>query len=52
LAIKFLPKHLRNKSFSIVTGLLVHSGLSLGIPVIELGFAIQGAGIKYYGYRN
>jgi hypothetical protein len=26
--------------------------LNKGIPVIELGFAIQGAGIKYYGYRN
>jgi thiamine pyrophosphate-dependent acetolactate synthase large subunit-like protein len=26
--------------------------LNEGIPVIELGFAIQGAGIKYYGYRN
>ena len=24
----------------------------VGIPVIELGFAIQGNGIKYYGTRN
>ena len=23
-----------------------------GIPVIELGFAIQAAGIRYYGFRN
>lgn len=25
---------------------------NLGIPVIELGFAIQSAGINYYGFRN
>lgn len=23
-----------------------------GIPVIELGYAIQGEGIEYYGFRN
>ncbi len=32
--------------------LLVYFIIYLGIPVIELGFAIQGAGINYYGYRN
>lgn len=32
--------------------LLVIHYCSLGIPVIELGFAIQGAGINYYGFRN
>jgi 2-hydroxyacyl-CoA lyase 1 len=26
--------------------------LILGIPVIELGFAIQAFGINYYGFRN
>lgn len=24
----------------------------VGIPVIELGFALQGSGINYYGFRN
>jgi 2-hydroxyacyl-CoA lyase 1 len=24
----------------------------VGVPVIELGFAIQGVGINYYGFRN
>lgn len=24
----------------------------VGIPVIELGYSIQGAGINYYGFRN
>ena len=24
----------------------------VGIPVIELGFSLQGEGIKYYGFRN
>ena len=24
----------------------------VGIPVIELGFSLQGAGMNYYGFRN
>ncbi len=26
--------------------------INSGIPVIELGFAIQASGIRYYGFRN
>ena len=32
--------------------LSVYIILILGVPVIELGFAIQAAGIYYYGFRN
>lgn len=37
------PTHLRHRWYQ---------PFYLGIPVIELGFAIQGAGINYYGFRN
>lgn len=37
--------------FHLIIGIKYCCGI-VGIPVIELGFAIQGAGINYYGFRN
>jgi len=47
-----LAQALANQNIKHCYGIVGIHFFNLGVPVIELGYAIQGHGVNYYGYRN